>query len=259
MTQAVHRAFRVLEALVANAPDAAPGHIAKEVGLPTSTTFRILQTLVADDYAVALDGGRYRAGPKVLTLAGQMMVAMDHSVAARPAMLRLQEFTPETVHFGMLVGDHAQYVDKLESRRPYRLASVPGMALPLYCTSIGKAILAHLPEAHAARLIDATELVARTPRTLTDPDRLRVELEWIREHGFAIDDEEDREGVRCLAAPVFDQRGDVLGAVSVSAPAVHLSFTEATALAPRVIEAAQDISLALGASPAVLDRPENRS
>src|SRR5690625_3762555 len=115
MLQAVHRAFRVLEALVAHSPDVALGQVAKEVGLPTSTAFRILQTLVTDGYAVPLEGGRYRAGPKVLTLAGQMVVAMDHSVVARPAMLRLQEFTPETVHFGILVGDQAQYVDKLES------------------------------------------------------------------------------------------------------------------------------------------------
>src|SRR5690606_1954301 len=148
----------------------------------------------ADGYAVALDGGRYRPGAKILAVAGQMMVSMDYSVAARSALLRLQEFTPETVHFGVLAGEHAQYVDKLEGRRPYRLASVLGMTLSLHCTSIGKAILAHLPEAHATRLVDPDRLVAHTPRTITDVDRLQRELAWVREHGFAIDDEQDREG-----------------------------------------------------------------
>lgn len=252
MTQAVHRAFRVLEALVANTPDAPLGTIAKQTELSPATTYRILQTLVADGYAVSLEGGRYRPGPKLLAVAGQMMVSMDYSVPAREALLHLQEFTPETVHFGVLAGDHAQYVDKLEGRRPYRLASVLGMTLTLHCTSIGKAILASLPQTQLQRLIEPGRLVPHTPRTITDPERMQRELAWIREHGFAIDDEEDREGVRCLAAPVFDQVGDVMGAVSVSAPAVHLSFPDAMALAPHVTDAAHHVSLALGAPPSAL-------
>lgn len=254
MTQSVHRALRVLEVLVANAPDAALGHIAKEAELSSPTTYRILQTLVTDGYATALNGGRYRPGAKVLALAGQMMTSMDYSVSARSTLLRLQEFTPETIHFGVLAGDYAQYVDKIESRRPYRLASVLGMTLTLHCTSIGKAILAHLDEARTRRLIDPKRLVAHTPRTITDPERLQRELAWIREKGFAIDDEEDREGVRCIAAPVFDQLGYAMGAVSVSAPAVHLSFPDAMALAPHVIEAAREVSMALGAPPSVVGR-----
>src|SRR5699024_11692196 len=119
--------------------------IAKQTELSPATTYRILQTLVADGYAVDLNGGRYRPGSKILSVAGQMMVSMDYSAAARAALLHLQEFTPETVHFGVLAGDHAQYVDKLEGRRPYRLASVLGMTLPLHCTYLGKAYLAHLP------------------------------------------------------------------------------------------------------------------
>lgn len=259
MTQAVHRALRILEALVANAPDAQLGDIAKQTELSPATTYRILQTLVADGYAVDLNGGRYRPGSKILSVAGQMMVSMDYSAAARAALLDLQEFTPETVHFGVLAGDHAQYVDKLEGRRPYRLASVLGMTLTLHCTSIGKAILAYLPEAQLHRLIEPERLVAHTPRTITDPERLHRELAWVRQHGFAIDDEEDREGVRCLAAPVFDQVGFVMGAVSVSAPAVHLSFPDALALAPHVIAAANQVSRALGAPAHALPGPSQES
>lgn len=249
MTQAVHRALHVLEVLAGHAPHAPLGQIAKEAELSSATTYRILQTLVADGYAAALEGGRYSPGPKILTLAGQMMTSMDYSTAARSALLRLQEFTPETIHFGILAGDHAQYVDKLEGRRPYRLASVIGMTLALHCTSIGKAILAHLPDEQAARLIDGHPLVPHTPKTITDPERLRHELDWVREKGFAIDDEEDREAVRCVAAPVFDQFGYAMGAISVSAPAIHLSFPEAMELATHVIEAAQEVSTTLGAPP----------
>lgn len=247
MTQSVHRALSVLEVLVAHAPDAALGQIAKAAELSSATTYRILQTLVTDGYAIALEGGRYSPGTKILALAGQVMTSMDYSIAARSALLKLQEFTPETIHFGVLAGNHAQYADKLEGRRPYRLASVIGMTLALHCTSIGKAILAHLPEDQAHRLITTSPLTANTPKTITDPERLQRELEWVREKGFAIDDEEDREGVRCIAAPVFDQFGYAMGAVGVSAPAIHLTFPEAMALAPRVIAAAAEVSTALGA------------
>lgn len=251
MSQSIHRALRVLEVLVASAPDEALGRLAKKAELSSPTTYRILQALVADGYAMALEGGRYRPGPKILALAGQVMTSMDYSVAARTALLKLQEFTPETVHFGVLSGSHAQYADKIEGRRPYRLASVLGMTLALHSTSIGKVILAFLGEEHARRLLDAEELVAHTPRTITNIDQLMQELQSVRKQGFSIDDEEDREGIRCLAAPVYDQVGAVMGGVSVSAPAVHLSFSQAIALAPRVIDAANDVSRALGAPSSV--------
>ena len=189
-----------------------------------------------------------------------MMISMDYSASARAALLHLPEYTPETVQFGVLAGDYAQYVDKLEGRRPYRIASMLGMTLSLHCTSIGKAILAHLPKAQLERLIEPDWLVPHTPRTITDPQRMPTELVWIREHGFAIDDKEDREGVRCLVAPVFDQVGLVMGAISVLAPAVHLSFSAAVALAPPVIEAANQISLALSARHSSLpNAPEGSS
>lgn len=244
-TQSVHRALQILEVLVAQAPRIALGQIAQQTGLSSATTYRLLQTLVTDGYATALEGGRYGPGTKILTLAGQVMTSMDYSLAARSALVGLQAHTPETIHFGVLAGDHAQYADKLESRRPYRLASVIGMTLPLHCTSIGKAILAHLSTADT--LLESLPLTPRTPRTITEPQRLRAELGWVRDHGFAIDDEEDREGVRCIAAPVFDQFGEAMGAVGVSAPAMYLSFQDAMTLAPHVREAAAQVSGVLAA------------
>lgn len=252
MIQSVQRAFRVLEVLVDKAPEAPLGDIAKEAGLPAATTYRILQTLVGLGYATALEGGHYKPGPNVLVLAGGMLTSMDYSLEARPALLQLQEATPETIHFGVLSGDRAQYVDKIEGRRPYRLASVVGMALALHCTAIGKAILAFLPADRLAGLITSDRLVRRTPKTITDPDAMRRELKHIRARGFSMDDEEDREGVRCIGAPVFDHQGQVIGAISVSAPTLYFTVQEALELAPNLIEAAASTSRSLGAPASAL-------
>lgn len=249
MIQSVARAARILEVLVDRAPQATLGEIAKDSGLPPPTTHRVLQTLVGLGYAVSLENGQYKPGPKILVLAGRLLTSMDYSVHVRPALLRLQEHTPETIHFGVLSGDEAQYVDKLEARRPYRLASVVGMALQLHCTAIGKAILAYLPAERAARLITPDKLVQRTAKTITSVDVLTRELTRIREQGFCIDDEEDREGVRCVGAPVFDHQRQVFGAVSVSGPTFQFSAQDALALAPHVMDAARDTSLSMGAPP----------
>ncbi len=251
MTQSVQRALRIMEALVANAPRAVLGDIAKATSLTPSTTYRILQTLVSEGYATAEEGGYYQPGSRILSLAGQMVTSMDYSTHARAGMLELQEHTPETIHFGVLSGEKAHYVDKLEGRRPYRLASVVGMSLQLHCTSIGKAILAHLPPGRVAALTEPERLVAHTRKTITDPARMAQELERIREQGFCIDDEEDRDEVRCIGAPVFDHHGQVFGALSVSAPTFQFTLQDAISLAPMLIDAARSTSAALGAPPEV--------
>ena len=247
MTQSVQRALRVMEVLVAKAPRAVLGDIAKAAGLTPSTTYRIVQTLVQEGYATAEEGGYYQPGSRILSLAGQMVTAMDYSTYARAAMLELQEHTPETIHFGVLSGDQAHYVDKLEGRRPYRLASVVGMSLKLHCTAIGKAILAHLPPGRIAELTAPDRLVAHTRKTITDPERMATELERIRAQGFCIDDEEDRDGVRCIGAPVFDHHGQVFGGLSVSAPTMQFTLQDAISLAPVLIAAAESTSAARGA------------
>lgn len=252
MMQSLHRAFSVLELLVKHSDPVTLSDLARSAGLPAASTYRILQSLIELGYAKKLASGVYQHGPKILELAGEVLTTMDYSVHSRPALLQLQEHTPETIHFGILAGNHAQYVDKLESRRAYRMASVVGMRLDLHSTAIGKSILAFLPADQRGPLLEDSTMSAKTPKTITDMAAMDFELDRVRAGGYTLDDEEDREGVRCVGAPVFDHQGRVIGGISVSGPIFHFSLADATALAPHVVTAARDVSLSLGAQAAML-------
>lgn len=252
MMQSLQRGFRILELLVQHSDPIALGDLSRTAGLPAASTYRIVQSLIELGYAKKVAGGRYQHGSKVLELAGEVLTSMDYAVHSRPVLLQLQAHTDETIHFGILAGDYAQYVDKLESRAAYRLASVVGMQVDLHCTAIGKSILAFMPEAVRERHLAPERLVAKTPKTITRRDTLLFELARARSSGYCLDDEEDREGIRCVGAPVFDHRCHAIGGISVSGPVFSFSLADATALAANVIQAAREVSLSLGAPPATL-------
>lgn len=251
MIQSLDRGLRILELLVKEGSEVPLGEIAQKAELAPATTYRLLQTLLVRGYVKQLPSGKYQHGPRILELAGEVLTSMDLSLHARPALLQLQEWTQETIHFGVLAGEHAQYVDKLEGRRPYRLASVVGMSLDLHSSAIGKCILAFLPSDQRARLLDKP-LKAHTERTITDHRALNLELDRIHSLGYCLDDEEDREGVRCIGAPVFNHHGDAIGGISVSGPTFHFSISDAVKLAPHLLAAAREVSLSLGAQDTAL-------
>jgi DNA-binding IclR family transcriptional regulator len=189
----------------------------------------------------------YGPGPRVLTLAGQISATLDYAAVASPELRRLQDMTPHTIHFGVLVDVEAVYVAKLEGTRPYQMRSTIGMRLPLHCTAIGKAILAYLPDLELAELLSASKLTRNTQRTITSPQLLRDELRSVKQSGYAIDDEENEEGIRCVAAPVFGADGHVVGAISVAAPTFDLALSDIASVAPHIIRAADGVSHRLGA------------
>ena len=140
------------------------------------------------------------------------------------------------------------YVEKLEhADAAYHTASRVGGRLQLYCTAIGKALLAAMPEAEAGEVLRRLDLAPRTERTLATVTALEAELAAVRERGFALDDEENERNIRCVGAAVFDNRDRPVGAVSVSALAFELDRDGVLELGPRVVAAAQGLSAALGA------------
>lgn len=199
--------------------------------------------------------GLYGPGPAVFTLASLALATLDYATQAAPAMTLLQEASGETVHFALRQGQSAVYVAKLESPHPYHLASAIGNRLALHSTSIGKAILAFLPDGERGDVLATLELERKTRRTISSRDRLGAELDLVRSTGYAIDDEETEEKVRCAGAAVFDHSGKVIGGLSVSAPAFHLSRIDAEALGPTVVAAGLVVSTRLGAAREALPRP----
>jgi IclR family transcriptional regulator, acetate operon repressor len=241
---AADKTLDVLEALSAHRSVAA---ISEATSLPKPTVHRILQTLVERGFARSLGRGNYTGGPRILTLVGSHQREGDLADQARPVLESLREQTDWTVHFALLSGDEAVYAAKLEADKPYRLASRVGMSLALHSTSVGKSVLATLPDDSVLALLKRTGMPAHTEHTHTAPERLLAELSSVRERGYAEDRQENETGVVAVGAPVFDHSGLALGGMS----AVTLSnFADETSLARRgkaVAAAAERFSLTLGA------------
>jgi len=221
--------------------------IAGATGLPKSTVHRILQALVERGFARSDGTGGYLAGPRILTLAGRVLARFDPASEAGTALTELRDSTGLTVHFGMISGDEAVYVEKIEARQPYRMASRVGMSLRLHSTAIGKAVLAEMTDESVTALATRAGLDRRTDRTITTVPALLRHLREVRKRGFAVDDEENETNIRCVGAAVFDHTGRVTGAVSVSTLAFELPMEATDELGPAVIAAARAVSRALGA------------
>ena len=239
----IDKALTVLEAL---AEYRRVTDIAAGTGLPKSTVHRILQSLVGWGFARADGDGGYVPGPRILTLAGRVMSRFDPAQHADSALRGLRDRTGFTVHFAVRGGDEAVYVRKLEGLRPYQMASRVGMSMPLHSTAIGKAVLARLHEEEVTAITGRTGLERRTARTITGLPALLDHLAEVRRRGYAVDDEENEEGIRCVAAAVSDHTGTVLGGISISGLAFELSPDDAR-LCDEVTTTAREVSTALGA------------
>ena len=239
---ATEKTLSVLDAL--DGAQSRLGDIAERAQLPKSTVHRILRRLVERGYARAQGDGVYVLGPRVLTMAGAMLQQLDATKLAAPVLRSLHADVGHTVHFAMLSGDEAVYLEKLvDPGLPYQFASRVGGRIPLHCTAIGKSLLADM------EALPQLELAPRTPQTLVSTGALHAELERVRERGFAIDDEENERNIRCVGAAVRDHTDAATHAISVSALTVELSLDDAVALGPRVVDAADALSQALGARP----------
>ncbi|MFP3913827.1 MAG: IclR family transcriptional regulator [Actinomycetota bacterium] len=208
--------------LVARHPNLTLSELGRKAGVPAPTALRLLRAL-QEESLVQVDGdGRYRLGVHCLVLGSTYLENFDLRTEARAELERLAEDTGETVHLGVPEGTEVIYVDKVETSHSVRMYSRVGAASPMYSTGIGKAILSHASPGLIQEVV-AAGLAPRTPNTITDPDRLRAELEVIRERGYAVDDIENEEGIRCAAAVVLGADGSPVAAVSVSGPATRIT------------------------------------
>jgi DNA-binding IclR family transcriptional regulator len=244
--QSVDGALEILEVLAGAGSGMALADIASAAKRPKASVYRVLQTLARRGYARSLGGGVYVPGPMILSLAGRMRADLGLAQLAAPILRQLEDVTRETIHLGLFTGTGAIYIDKIEARDFFAVQSYVGMAMKLHCTAIGKCILANVPPSERRTLLGGARLERSTPRTLTSLPALEDELRTVLANGYAIDDEENHVGIRCVAAPVFKEDGSVLGGVSVTSPAFRFSLEDAMALAPRVQEVANAISAAMG-------------
>jgi DNA-binding IclR family transcriptional regulator len=237
MDSALGRAVRLLDAFTADDHELPLAELVRRTGLPRSTTHRLAGDLVALRLLERTSAG-YRLGGRLFELGMRASVERGLMEVAIPYMEDLYERTHETVHLGVREGTEVVYVAKIGGHRQAAAPSRVGGRMPLYCTAIGKALLAFGPE-EVAEEVAAAGLARRTPRTVVAPGVLRRQLGTIRESGVGYEHEESTVGISCVAAPVLDADEQVIAAVSVTGPVTRFRPESA---APAVKAAAAGIA-----------------
>ncbi len=246
--QAVSHALDLLEQFHGEVDELGVTELSKRLKLHKNNVFRLLATLESRGY---IEQNRatenYRLGLKSLELGQTFIKQMGLLRQAKPILEKLVGACNETSYVAIFKDGYIVYLDVVETDLTVRVVSRVGSRLPAYCTASGKVHLAHMSDEEVDALLPGKELKAYTPNTMVDRDKLKQELRKVAEAGYAIDDEEVDVGVRCIAAPIRDYTRRIVGAVSISGPAMRFSDERLEKeLIPLAIQAGEELSTRLG-------------
>jgi len=222
--------------------------LSRAVGLHKSTVHRLLGTLMRRGYVEKeLETENYRLGIKLLMLGSSILDRIDLRNIARPYIQELSKKTKEVVHIAILDEDEAVYIDKVESPdHSIRMYSQVGKRAPLHCTAVGKVLLAALKDEEAEKILRQKGMPRFTKSTITDMQQMKEELSTIRKQGYGFDEIEHEEGMRCVAAPIYDRSGKVIASISISGPIIYVTHFRMPELTDELLKTAKEISYQLG-------------
>lgn len=244
--QSVDRALGILR-IVSEEVTATLKIVAIMANLPMSTTHRSLETLrhhgLVDFDSVAQT---WSIGVEALRIGQSYARRTTYLDIAREAMRELTEQTGETSNIAVRDGDEVVHISQVETQAPIRAFIPTGSRGPLYASGIGKALLANLEYAEVLELVDTTAMHSFTPNTISDRTLLLADLDVIRRRGWAMDDEERYAGMRCIAAPIFNEFGEAMAGLSVSGPATRLGDDKIDAIAAQIKAAADQVTASAG-------------
>lgn len=238
----VDRVFAILEYLSLAEEPKGPTDIAHATSLHKSTVHRLLSALCASGYAEKTSEGTYSLGIKFIEIASNRINNLELQTEARPLLHELHNELGLIVHLGILDHNEVVYVEKMDISRNLRLYAQIGMRVPAHCSSLGKCLLASLSGDDIDYLLPRGKLEQYTPQTITTTQELKAHLREVRLQGWAMDNEEYIVGNRCIAAPIYDYRGEVIAAVSASGPTSLMTEERLTTVIARVKEASSQIS-----------------
>lgn len=247
--QSIERAFSLLR-LISRDPGISLAELSKKAGLHNSTTFHIVRTMV--DLGIvrqAKDTKKYHLGRVIFSLAASSSSAVELVATATPFLQSLAAATDETSHFGFRVGWEAVIAAKVMGGGAFQPVERVGGGRPLNCTALGKVLLADMTEAEFNDYLTVGPIVGMEARSITDPVMLRQELDRVRQSGIGFDDAEYDSEMRCIAAPVHDSSGRVIGAIGISGPIWHITLQRLPSLSNILKSAAAELSRELGYSP----------
>ena len=245
------KALGVLEALSASQRPLSAAQLGQQLKLTRPTVYRILGTLSRHEYVTReLDGPFYRPSFKLLELGHQVLERTDLLDAARPTLRKLASQFRETVHLAVEEEGRIVYLDKVEGSGPFCTNSRTGRRVPMHCTALGKSVLAHLPGERVRAILRRHGMLRGTTRTIVTVAGMECELDRVRRQGYAIDDVEFEEGVRCVGVAVLDHRGIPIAGISVSAPVSRMPQARAHKIGRILRDAVAEVSRTLGWRPA---------
>lgn len=244
----VVRTMTILEVL-AHSGSTNLENLSKETNLPKATLLRFLSSFISLGYVSRDDADCYSLTLRLFSIGSKALKHVDMITKAQPFAKALCEELGETVHVGIEEDNKAVYVIKRESSYTLRMYSRVGKTIPLYCTAIGKILLANKSDAELKRYFNSVSLIPFTEKTLRTKDAIIKELEVVREQGYAIDNEEHEESTICIASGIKDYTGKVVAGLSVSFPVFRLEKSEIENIAKKIVKTTSDISEILGYLP----------
>lgn len=240
---AVERALGILEAVAQRSDGLTNAELSRKLAIPKSSASYILRTLERRGYLRRMaESGKYRLGLKVLSLGRNVLAGLDIGEVARPVMRHLVDRTQLTTHLAVLDHGEAVYIEKVDAPGFIKMDTWVGRRMYVHSTSVGKALVAHLSKSEVEAIARAQGLKKRTPKTITGLNRFLAELEKVRAQGYAVDDEENSLGARCVGAPVFGVLGNVEAAVGVSGTTTQIDHSNLPKIAELVKDAGRKIS-----------------
>jgi DNA-binding IclR family transcriptional regulator len=251
LVQTIERASSILDILGQSPQGISIRELSDKIKLPKGTTHRLLSSLSYFGYVRQDPKTRnYLLGLKLVELGQLLLGQLDLRKEAEPFLRDLAERTKETVHLVFLDRNEIVYIDKVETdQNPsgLKMASRVGLRNPAHSSAVGKVLLAHFSEEELKNFIKEKGLAKRTENTIVDPAQLKDHLKSVRAQGYAIDDEENEKGIRCVAAPIYNEVGKTVAALSISGPAFRITKKVIQeSLRKEVMETALKISQRLG-------------
>ena len=245
--QSLTRGLNILEALAKAEAGISLTDIAQRVDLPPSTTHRLLSTLEKMGYVYqGGDLGHWYVGLQAFTVGTSFLANRDFVAQSHPYMRRLMDQSGETVNLAILDGTEAVFVDQVQCREMMRTIVKLGSRAPLHASGVGKAMFASLPDDQIDAILKVRGLPRITGNTITTPETMWASVRVIRQRGWSFDDEEHAIGTRCVAAPIYDEHAETLGALSLAGPSSRLPDERIKQLGPLVAHTAEELTHRLG-------------
>lgn len=246
-SKVLDRVMMILSTFTSVTPELTFAELMVQTRLYKATLFRLLEAMRSYGLIeVSKESGKYHLGLKFFDLGALAIGRLEIRKCADAELEWLAEQSGETAHLCILDGAEIVYISKVESRQALRIPSGVGHRNPAYCTGVGKAILAFLDDEQIEKYLAQIVLRPLTDKTITCPEKMWQEIKSVRQQGYAIDDQEINENVRCIGAPIRDFSGKVIAGISIAGPAIRVTKSRVPELAVQVVKAANKISKHLG-------------